>query len=120
QSVMAIVTMLTPSLLLLYPVTMFSSTVTGFMWSSLGALISKRVSDREQGVLHGVNTGLERITAVLGPLWAGLIYDRIGANAPLWMSAIILALAALTLLGLKSGAESQTMAIGAAASTAAE
>ena len=54
------VTMVTPSLLLLYPVTMFSSAVTGFMWSSLGALIDKRVSDREQGVLHGVNTGSGR------------------------------------------------------------
>jgi DHA1 family tetracycline resistance protein-like MFS transporter len=101
QSGMALATMVTPSLVLLYPVSMLSSTVTGFMWSSLGALISKRASDREQGVLHGVNTGLESIATVLGPLCAGLVYDRIGANAPLWMGAIILALAGLTLLPLK-------------------
>jgi MFS transporter, DHA1 family, tetracycline resistance protein len=102
QSSMALVTLATPSLLLLYPVTLLNSAITGFMWSSMGALISKRVSDREQGVLHGVNAGLSSVTAVLGPLWAGLIYDQVGPGAPLWMGAIILALAALLLFGVKS------------------
>jgi MFS transporter, DHA1 family, tetracycline resistance protein len=101
QSGMALVTLATPSLLLLYPVTLLNSAITGFMWSSLGALISKRVSDREQGVLHGVNIGLESVTAVLGPLWAGVMYDSVGAGAPLWMGAIILVLAGLSLLALK-------------------
>jgi multidrug resistance protein len=97
QAGMALVTMITPSMLLLYPVSVVRSAVTGFIWSSMGALLSKRVSDREQGVLQGVNTALGSITAVLGPLWAGVVYDRAGAESPLWMGAIILALAGLLL-----------------------
>lgn len=49
-------------------------------------------------MLQGVNTALGSITAVLGPLWAGVVYDRAGAEAPLWMGAIILALAGLLLV----------------------
>lgn len=36
QAGMALVTMITPSLLLLYPVSVVRSAVTGFIWSSMG------------------------------------------------------------------------------------
>jgi hypothetical protein len=41
------------------------------------ALTTNRVSPREQGVLIGVSTALGSLMSVLGPLWAGAVYDQV-------------------------------------------
>lgn len=61
------------------------------------ALTTNRVSPREQGVLIGVSTALGSLMSVLGPLWAGAVYDRVMPGAPYWMGAAILLVAALLL-----------------------
>ena len=61
------------------------------------ALTTNRVSPREQGVLMGVSTALGSLMSVLGPLWAGAVYDRVMPGAPYWIGAGILVLAALLL-----------------------
>jgi len=71
--------------------------VSGFIFPTLTALSANRVSPREQGVLMGVTTALGSLMSILGPLWAGAVYDRVMPGAPYWMGAAIFVLAALML-----------------------
>jgi hypothetical protein len=36
--------------------------------------------------------------SILGPLWAGTVYDHVMPSAPYWMGAIVFALAACMLI----------------------
>ena len=91
------VVMLTPALWMLFPVTFFQSGITGFIWATTGAMAAGFVQEHEQGQLAGVNVALAGLMSMLGPLWAGAVYDKVSPNAPLWMGSIILVLACLML-----------------------
>jgi hypothetical protein len=41
--------------------------------------------------------------SILGPLWAGITYDRVMHGAPYWMGAVIYAFAALVIQFQKKG-----------------
>ena len=49
----------------------------------------------EQGRLAGVNTALQSLMTVAGPLAAGAIYDAVAPTAPFWLSAGVFLVAAL-------------------------
>lgn len=89
--------MLTPTLWMLFPVTFFQSGITGFIWATTGAMAAGYVQEHEQGQLAGVNVALAGLMSMLGPLWAGTVYDHIAPNAPFWMGSIILLVACLLL-----------------------
>jgi len=91
------VIMLTPVLWMLFPVTFFQSGITGFIWATTGAMAAGYVQEHEQGQLAGVNVALAGLMSMLGPLWAGAVYDQVSPNAPFWMGSIILVLACLLL-----------------------
>jgi len=93
--------MLAPSLWMLFPIAFLQNGITGFIWATTGAIAANRVSEQEQGQLAGVNVALSGLMAMLGPLWAGAVYDNIMPSAPYWMGAIILGIACLLLLQLK-------------------
>lgn len=97
--------MLTPSLWMLFPVTFFQSGITGFIWATTGAMAAGLVPEHEQGQLAGVNVALAGLMSMLGPLWAGAVYDRVTPNAPLWMGSIILILACLLIGRVKAAAQ---------------
>ena len=46
----------------------------------------------------GVTAALGSCATILGPLWAGVMYDQVMPSAPFWMSAGVFALAACLLL----------------------
>lgn len=87
-SVIMLVTMITPSFNLLFGVIPLRTLAAGCLFPILGALISSLVPAKEQGALMGVNTALHSAMYVFGPLWAGLVYDFIGKDAPYWIGAI--------------------------------
>ncbi len=99
-----------PALWLLYPVGFLQMGVTGFIWSCLGTLCANAVPDNEQGLLAGVNAALGGLASMLGPLWAGAVYDQISPASPYWMGAIVLVIASLILIQVKvkAPAASQT------------
>ena len=97
QALGVLATFLAPVLWLIYPITVLSRAVSGFIFPTLAALNANRVSPREQGVLMGVTTALGSLMSILGPLWAGAVYDRVMAGAPYWMGAVVYVLAALAL-----------------------
>ena len=84
-------------IMLIYPITVLNRAVSGFIFPTLTALNANRASPREQGVLMGVTTALGSLMSILGPLWAGVVYDRVMVGAPYWMGAVVYVLAALAL-----------------------
>jgi DHA1 family tetracycline resistance protein-like MFS transporter len=91
----------TPSFWLLYPVAFLQAGITGFIWSSTGALVASYVSWREQGQMAGVNAALAGLMAMLGPLWAGAAYDHIAPGSPYLIAAAILGAACVVMLRVK-------------------
>jgi DHA1 family tetracycline resistance protein-like MFS transporter len=100
--------MLTPMLWMLFPVTFLQSGITGFIWATTGAMAAGLVNEHEQGQLAGVNVALAGLMSMLGPLWAGAVYDHVTPNAPFWMGSILLVLACLLLARVQVRPQTQT------------
>ncbi len=80
---------------LLYPVVGTLAVGTGLAIPSLTALISHRVSGREQGKVMGGQQAILSLTLILGPVIAGLAFDYLGVPAPYWIGSLLAALALL-------------------------
>jgi len=65
----------------------------GLAIPSLTALVSRRVSGRQQGKVMGGLQAVISLTLVVGPVVAGLAFDRLGVPAPYWIGALLAALA---------------------------
>lgn len=83
-----------PAFWWIFPISMINSATSGFTFPTLTTLNTSRVQPREIGLLMGVTTGLGSLMNIFGPLWAGVVYDRVGVGAPYWMGAFIFLLAA--------------------------
>jgi MFS transporter, DHA1 family, tetracycline resistance protein len=78
---------------LLYPVVGVLALGAGLAIPSLMALISRRVSGREQGKLMGGMQAILSLTLIVGPVISGLAFDYLGVPAPYWIGALLAALA---------------------------
>lgn len=107
QALGNVLIVLAPLFWLLYPLGVLTSAIGGFIWGTMGALIANRVETHEQGLLAGVNTALASLMGILGPLWAGVIYEHVAIGSPYWLGAIVFLLAAALLL--RQGKQPQVM-----------
>lgn len=82
---------------MLYPALGVLSIGSGMATPSLTSLISRRVSPREQGSVLGGTQALTSLTMIVGPLFAGLIFDAIGPAAPYITGVLLIAGAAVVL-----------------------
>ncbi|MFK8184748.1 MAG: MFS transporter [Phormidesmis sp.] len=74
----------------------------GFILPSLRALISNRVSDKEQGRTIAGTQSLRSVASIAGPIWAGVVFDHLGILSPFWMGGIMMAVAlGVTVVGLR-------------------
>jgi MFS family permease len=80
---------------LLYPVVGVLAVGVGLAIPSLTALISRRVSGREQGRIMGGLQAVISVTLIVGPVVAGLAFDHLGVSTPYWIGALLAALALL-------------------------
>jgi len=90
-----------PLLWMLFPIAFLQSGITGFIWATTGVMAADLVSESEQGQLAGVNVALGGLASMLGPLWAGTVYDHLAPVSPYWMGAAILGFACLLLIRVK-------------------
>lgn len=67
----------------------------GFASTAMMAMLTKRVTQREQGWLLGCTQSLLSVTRVFGPLWAGLAFDWMGSGSPYSSGALFTAIALL-------------------------
>jgi DHA1 family tetracycline resistance protein-like MFS transporter len=86
---------LIPSGWMLYPVVGTLAVGIGLAIPALTALISRRVSGREQGRLMGGQQAILSLTMILGPIIAGLVFDHFGVPAPYWIGGLLAVLALL-------------------------
>jgi MFS transporter, DHA1 family, tetracycline resistance protein len=84
-----------PSGPLLYPVVGILAVGTGLAIPALTALISRRVSEREQGKVMGGQQAILSLTLISAPLISGLAFDHLGVPAPYWIGSLLAALALL-------------------------
>lgn len=91
-----------PMLGLIYPLNILRTMASGLVFPTLGALMASRVMPDEQGSLMGVNTALSSLMSILGPLWAGAVYDGVAPSAPYWMGAGVFLFAACLLMPVLS------------------
>ena len=80
---------------LLYPVVGILAIGTGLAIPALTALISRRVSEREQGKAMGGQQAILSLTLLIGPLISGLAFDHLNVPAPYWIGCLLAALALL-------------------------
>ncbi len=73
---------------------------SGLTTPTLTSLLSKLVTAREQGWALGASQSAASLARIAGPVWAGVVYDRISQGAPYWTGAIwmVLALAVVLLV----------------------
>jgi MFS transporter, DHA1 family, tetracycline resistance protein len=69
----------------------------GAVGPTVAALISQRAPASEQGRLLGLSQSLSALGRVLGPLWGGIAFARIGIGAPYFTGAAVAGLALLAL-----------------------
>lgn len=83
-----------PALWMLYPTLAALSIGSGAATPSLTSLISRRVSPQAQGSVLGGVQSLNSLMMVVGPLFAGAVFDLLGPAAPYIAGMILVAAAA--------------------------
>ncbi len=82
----------------------------GLINPSLSGLLSLAVEPNEQGRVQGASQSLQALSRVIGPLWAGWIYQQIGAGAPYFSGIILLGFAIGVMLLARKGIVKNTQA----------
>lgn len=65
---------------------------------TLSGIVSNSVSDKEQGVTLGTLQSVAALTRIVGPLWAGFVFDWLGPGSPYWSGSIMIAIAAVLIM----------------------
>jgi len=87
-----------PTAVWMFPAIALIAVGSSFTNPTLNAMISQRSSASEQGSILGTTQSVLSLTRVVGPAWAGLVFDRYGTGAPYWTGAGFIALAMLLAL----------------------
>lgn len=83
-----------------FTLAMLPNALWGLAMPTLQSLMTRHVSESEQGQLQGANMSLASIAGVLSPLFFGWVYSlSVGEGAPVWLSGLPLLIAAGVLLG---------------------
>lgn len=89
----------------LFTLAMFPNALWGLAMPTLQSLMTRRVSEREQGQLQGANNSVASIAGIASPLFFGWVYEMSAADAPglsfLIAAAVLLAGAAIGALVAK-------------------
>jgi predicted MFS family arabinose efflux permease len=67
----------------------------GFNSPSLMSLISRYSAAEDQGGVMGLTQSLNSLARIVGPMWGGFAFDRLGIGMPYVTSAAVMGLAAL-------------------------
>ncbi len=85
-------------------VNILGSAMSAFIFPALTTLSIERVLPREAGQLLGVNSAVGSLMNIVGPLFAGLVYDYVMVGSPFWIGALVLVPAAYLLVRTTSHA----------------
>jgi MFS transporter, DHA1 family, tetracycline resistance protein len=60
---------------------------------AVSALISRSAEPAQQGRLLGLSQSLSALGRVIGPVWGGIAFARLGIGAPYYSGALVVVLA---------------------------
>lgn len=66
---------------------------TALLFPTTTALVSRRVEDSEVGATLGVQQAYGGVARLVGPAWSGVVFQQLGVDAPMWISAGVMLLA---------------------------
>jgi DHA1 family tetracycline resistance protein-like MFS transporter len=78
----------------------FLSVAIGLTNPSVISLVSKTALPEEQGGVLGMNQSFSALSRIIGPFFAGTLFDLYGIRVPFWISSVFLAVAFLLTLKL--------------------
>ncbi len=78
---------LAPHAWMMYPIVAIAALGSSISIPAISGMISNRIPSDEQGRLMGGNQVLFSLTAILGPVIAGITFEKIGIGAPYWIGS---------------------------------
>ncbi|MCA9652260.1 MAG: MFS transporter [Myxococcales bacterium] len=70
----------------------------GLMTPSINALVSRFSSGRTQGFHMGLSSSAGALGRIVGPAWAGVVFERVGPGVPMLVAAGLVVVAGLVVL----------------------
>lgn len=86
---------LLPDAAMMFALVPFWALATGLTFPSLASLVSQETDSESQGAMLGGQQVVGGIGRVLGPVWAGLIFERIAIRSPFFVGGALVAIASL-------------------------
>jgi MFS transporter, DHA1 family, tetracycline resistance protein len=87
-----------PDPLFLYVLSAPLQSIGSALWRpSLSSLITKLVAPNEQGLANGGTQASAALATIIGPVGAGVLFERVGTASPFWAGAALFGLAAATI-----------------------
>jgi multidrug resistance protein len=74
---------------MIVPLVMVGAMGQAVIFASISAIISLATPATNQGAMLGLNMSASSIARILGPVVAGFLFTAFGADAPLWMGAVL-------------------------------
>lgn len=71
-------------------VVLFVPVGTALLFPATTALVSRRSPRGETGQVLGVQQSIGSIARMVGPLWAGIVYQEVGQGHPFWLAAVLM------------------------------
>ncbi len=76
----------------------FWALATGLTFPSLASLVSRETDTESQGAMLGGQQVVGGIGRVLGPVWAGAVFEALGIRVPFFIGAVLVAAAVILAL----------------------
>lgn len=63
---------------------------TAFLFPTTTSLVSGRAADNETGTVLGVQQMVGGVSRMLGPIWAGVVFQHVGIRSPFWIAGALM------------------------------
>ena len=83
---------------------------TSFLFPTTTSLVSHRAPEGQTGLILGVQQAFGGVARMLGPIWAGAVFQHIGIRWPFWLAAGLMVFARL--LAAKIGKHEEVSKLG--------
>ncbi len=73
---------------------------TALLFPTTTSLVSEQAPEGQTGMILGVQQAFGGVSRMVGPIWAGAVFQFVGIRWPFWLAAILMVLARLMAAGV--------------------
>ncbi len=81
---------------------------TALLFPTTTSLVSHRAPEGQTGLILGVQQAFGGVARMVGPIWAGAVFQHVGIRWPFWLAAILMVGARLLAAGIGRDEESSS------------